>query len=43
MIDANTGMHVILYVALTLGFGRLCWVRGYKAGDANYKHMGKNL
>ena len=28
MIDANTGMHIILNIALTLWFGRICYLWG---------------
>ena len=35
MIDANTGMHIILYVALTLGFGRVCYLWGKRKGLEN--------
>ena len=54
MIDANTGMHVLLYVALTLGFGRVCWVLAIrkmkrllgvpdKEFSEKYKHLDKYL
>ena len=33
MIDANTGMHILLYAALTLGFGRVCWVLATKKAE----------
>lgn len=33
MIDANTGMHILLYTALTLIFGRGCFIFGKKKGE----------
>ena len=35
MIDANTGMHIILYIALTLWFGRVCYLWGKRKGLEN--------